>query len=130
MMTAQAEYDALMEWASPIVPREHAWYGRPMPTSLLEDDAREWARANPDFSGDIPIRKPCQHCKKEFSTAVYGGLISPRFCSRECTDAAMPPTVYVPVVRKGRRKKHQAGDAGATKVEGSQGESAHRAVSS
>lgn len=65
---------------------------------LSEREARDFARRT--CSGaDIPIRKKCQHCHVEFVTCLFGGLISPRFCTKACLEVVFPPTTAVHVHR-------------------------------
>lgn len=103
MNSLEDEYAALQEWAFPSPPQ--------LPeTTVDEATAREWATANPNSDADIQIAKPCQQCRMVFQTFVYGGLVSPRFCSRACIEEAFPAPAVQHFTRA-RRKKRAASTA-------------------
>lgn len=94
---------------SPVVtlPDRPTFYGVPLVQEpISEPVAREWARANVDQIVDIPIRKHCEYCGREFVTCLYSGLISPRYCTRKCCDDAHPfVPMQFPAPSKRERKK-------------------------
>jgi hypothetical protein len=80
----------------------------PVPeAALTEEAARDFARRT-CCGADIAIKKNCQHCGLEFGTFLYGGLISPRYCSRSCVDAAVPRIAPSRIETRSERQARKA----------------------
>ncbi len=82
-----------------------AWPESPRDRLPSLDEAREWCVRNQTWV-DIQVWKVCDFCEDEFEAKLAGGMVSIRYCSRECYELAHPPKriVFQPSGRLRRRR--------------------------